>query len=90
MLILGVTSFAIGVLLAMKFRVLVLVPIILLGAALISVANGFHQIAQTCGEIVGYAILLQFGYLAGVGTYQVLIDDHANRSPRTSLVPPTL
>jgi hypothetical protein len=74
MLILGATSFAVGLLLAMKFRVFVLVPVILLGAALISVASGFHQMAQTCGEIVGYAILLQFGY----------------RSPRSSLVPPTL
>jgi hypothetical protein len=90
MLILSTSSFAIGVLLAMKFRVLVLVPVILLGAALISVVSGFHPIAQTCGEIVGYATLLQFGYLVGAGAYQALLGDHANKSRRTSLVPPTL
>jgi hypothetical protein len=90
MLILSASSFTVGVLLAMKFRVLVLVPVILLGAALISMASGFHPIAQTCGEIVGCAISLQFGYLVGAGTYHVLIGDEAKPPPRTSLVPPTL
>jgi hypothetical protein len=89
MLMLSASSFVIGVLLARKFRVFVLVPMILLGSAVILVAGVLYPVAETFGEIVSYAISLQFGYLVGAGTHHVLIGDHAARAHRASLVPPT-
>jgi hypothetical protein len=91
MLMLIASSFVIGVVLAAKFRVFVLLPMIILGAAVILLASMLHPLTETCSDIIGYAIALQFGYLLGASAHQVLM---GNRSPHdglstgTTLAPP--
>jgi hypothetical protein len=63
MMILIATSFRIGVLLAINFRVFVLLPMIILSAAVILVVGVFHPIIEISVGIISYAISLQFGYL---------------------------
>jgi hypothetical protein len=93
MLMLIASSFVIGVLLAAKFRVFVLVPMIILGAAVILLASILHALTETCSDIIGYATALQFGYLVGAGTHQVLMGNrtphrHDGLSTGTTLAPP--
>jgi hypothetical protein len=87
------SSFVIGVLLATKFRVFVLLPMIILGAVVILLVSVFHPIAEICTEIVTYAVALQVGYLVGAGANHVLLGDHTppghpNLSTGTTLAPP--
>jgi hypothetical protein len=87
------SSFVIGVLLATKFRVFVLLPMIILGAAVILLASMLSPITEICTEIVTYAVALQIGYLVGAGTHHALLGDHTtprqpNLSTGTSLSPP--
>ena len=90
MLMLIASSFVIGALLATKFRVFVLFPMIILGAAVIFLTSLLHPVAEICGEIVGYAIALQFGYLMGAATHHVRTTHlHGdNLSTGTTLAPP--
>jgi hypothetical protein len=76
MWMLPASSFVIGVLLATKFRVFILLPMIILGAVTIFLANTLHPVTEICSEIVGYAIALQLGYLVGAGAYHGLPGDH--------------
>jgi hypothetical protein len=82
MLMLIPFSFVIGALLATKFRVLVLLPMIILGGAAILLVSAFHPIATICAEIVGYTISLQFGYLFAAGTQHLLIGGRPTCSRR--------
>jgi hypothetical protein len=84
------SSFVIGLLLATKFRVFVLLPMIILGAAVILLANMLSPISEISTEIVAYAVALQVGYLVGAGTYHALLGDHTTRrQSNLSLSPPT-
>jgi len=75
-----------GALLAQRFKVLVLVPAILLTAFMV-VLVGYHYAAtdwQILGAVVADIICLQIGYLAGAGLYHLLIARLANAiHPRT-------
>lgn len=87
------SSFVIGVLLATKFRVFVLLPMIILGAVVILLANILSPITQICTEIVTFAVALQVGYLVGAGTHHALLGNHTtprhpNLSTGTTLSPP--
>lgn len=93
MWMLTASSFVIGVLLATKFRVFILLPMIILGAVTILFANMFHPLTEICSEIVSYAIALQLGYLVGAGAHHGLPGDHAppahpNLSTGRTLAPP--
>jgi hypothetical protein len=79
MMMLVSIGFVIGALLAPRFRVFVLLPVIILGALAISIAGTLHPIAAIYGEIAGYAISLQFGYLFGAGAHHILIGNHVTR-----------
>jgi hypothetical protein len=82
------SSFVIGALLATKFRVFVLLPMIILGAVMILLASVLHPIAEICTDIVTYAVALQVGYLVGAGTHHVLLgDDTTPRQPNLSAGP---
>jgi hypothetical protein len=87
------SSFVIGVSLATKFRVFVLLPMTILGAAVILLANVLSPLTEICTEIVTYAVTLQVGYLVGAGTLHALLGDHTTRrqpnlSTGTTLSPP--
>jgi hypothetical protein len=87
------SSFVIGALLATKFRVFVLLPMIILGAAVILLANMLSPITEICTEIVTYAVALQVGYLIGAGTLLAMLGDgttprQPNLSTGTTLSPP--
>jgi hypothetical protein len=85
------SSFVIGVLLATKFRVFVLLPMIILGAVVILLAGVFHPVAEICTEIVTYVIALQVGYLVGASAHHALLGTpprHSNLSTGTTLAPP--
>jgi len=87
------SSFVIGVLLATKFRVFVLLPMIILGAAVILLASVLRPITDICTQVVSYAIALQVGYLVGASTLYVLLGDHTtpqepNLSTGSTLAPP--
>jgi hypothetical protein len=87
------SSFVIGVLLATKFRVFVLLPMIILGAAMILLANMLSPITEICTEIVTYAGALQVGYLIGAGALLAMLGDRTtprqpNLSTGTTLSPP--
>ena len=90
MLILIASSFVIGVLLATTFRVFVLFPMIILGATAIFLTGLLHPVAEICGEIVTYAVALQFGYLIGAATHHVRTTHPrgGNLSTGTTLAPP--
>jgi hypothetical protein len=93
MWMLTASSFVIGVLLATKFRVFILLPMIILGAVTILLANMFHPLTEICSEIVSYAIALQLGYLVGASAHHGLPGDHAppahpNLSTGRTLAPP--
>jgi hypothetical protein len=82
MLMLIPLSFVIGALLATKFRVLVLLPMTILGGAAILFVSVLHPIAAICAEIIGYTISLQFGYLFAAGTQHLLIGGRPTYSRR--------
>jgi hypothetical protein len=90
MLMLIASSFVIGVLLATKFRVFVLFPMIILGATVIFLTGLLHPVAEIWTEIVSYAIALQFGYLMGAAAQHVRTShSHGdNLSTGTRLAPP--
>ena len=93
MWMLTASSFVIGVLLATKFRVFVLLPVIILGGAVLLLANMLSPITEICTQIVTYAVALQIGYLVGAGTHHALLGDHTppghpNLSTGTTLSPP--
>jgi hypothetical protein len=73
MMMLVASSFVIGALLATKGRVFVLLPTTILGGVVILVPGVFHPIVEICGDVVSYAVSLQFGYLFGAGTHHILI-----------------
>jgi hypothetical protein len=93
MWMLTASSFVIGVLLATKFRVFILLPMIILGAVTILLANMIHPVTEICSEIVSYAIGLQLGYLVGAGAYHGLPGGdtppaHPDLSTGRTLAPP--
>jgi len=60
-----VTGAFIGILLGLRFKVLVLVPASVLAAVVIILSESGHELSVTVLTLVGTLVALQMGYLAG-------------------------
>jgi hypothetical protein len=60
-----VSGAVVGVILGLRFRVLVLVPAILLATVAIILSGGGHKLSMIVLTLVGTVVLLQIGYIAG-------------------------
>ncbi len=86
MLAAAVTSFLVGMVLAQRFKVLILAPVILLTFVLVIPAGIIHAQAWTAGLTCVLVICaLQFGYFSGLGLRQMMVARRASRRRRASL-----
>ncbi len=86
MLAAAVISFLAGMVLAQRFKVLILVPIILLTLVVVIPAGIIHAQAWTAGQTCVLVICgLQFGYFSGLGLRQIMVARRASRRRRASL-----
>jgi hypothetical protein len=60
-----VTGAVIGTILGLRFRVLVLVPAILLAAAVIILSGSGHKLSVILFTLLGTVVSLQLGYIVG-------------------------
>src|SRR5271169_2964948 len=60
-----VTGTIVGVILGLRFRVLVLVPAILLATAVIILSGSGHKLSTIVLTLVGTVVSLQIGYIVG-------------------------
>lgn len=70
----AILSWLVGAALGTKLRVLVLLPVTLVGAIVVAVVAGLKgsSLAAACAWILVYMVALQLGYLGGLATRSVM------------------
>jgi hypothetical protein len=77
---LAICSALIGSLLGIRFRFVVLPPVIFIGSLFLGAISTTHggTFAQTAVTIVVFAVLLQVGYVGAALFWHVVVPAHAN------------
>ena len=75
-----------GALLGTRYKVLCVVPVVLVGIAIVTVLDRFNDIPASSTALTALALglALQIGYIAGFGARSVLLAALARRQPQRS------
>ena len=87
MIFIGLSGLCLGAILALKLKVLILVPATIIGTAAVAAVElvSGHGLVDALSCAAGAACVLQFGYLLGSSVKGFATEPRAVRTPKSSL-----